>query len=54
MLEKKHKAGLDPKYYEEIITPYVIINKTDISFTIKRLFEKERRDLENQQRSKYK
>jgi len=35
----------DPKFNEEIITPYVIVNKTDMTFIVKRLFEKDRRDL---------
>lgn len=35
----------DPKFNEEIITPYVIVNKTDMAFIVKRLFEKDRRDL---------
>jgi len=33
---------LDPKFNEEIITPYVMVNKTDMTLTIKRLVEKER------------
>ena len=28
---------------EEIETPYVIINKTDIPFTVKRLFDREKK-----------
>ena len=44
----------DPKFNEEIITPYVIVNKTDLSFYVKRLFEKERRDSEIQKQRKYK
>lgn len=30
----------DPRFNEEIITPYVIINKTDMALIVKRLFEK--------------
>ena len=39
------KDALDPKFNEEIITPYVIVNKTDMTFIVKRLFERDRRDL---------
>jgi len=44
----------DPKFNEEIITPYVIVNKTDLSFYVKRLFEKDRRDSEIQKHRRYK
>ena len=30
----------DPRFNEEIITPYVIINKTDMALIVKRLFER--------------
>lgn len=33
---------LDPKFNEEIITPYVMVNKTDMTLIIKRLVEKDR------------
>lgn len=44
----------DPKFNEEIITPYVIVNKTDMAFFVKRLFEKDRRDIAIQNNQKYK
>lgn len=34
----------DPKLNEESITPYVIINKTDIPLIVKRLFEREKKE----------
>ena len=41
----------DPKLNEEKITPYVIINKTDTTFVVKRLFEKDKRDPEGFRRT---
>jgi hypothetical protein len=55
-MSQLHKRGygtsMDPKFNEEIITPYVIVNKTDMTFYVKRMFEKEQRDTEteNEQR----
>ena len=43
----------DPAFNEEIITPYVIVNKTDMSFQVKRLFEKDRRDQAIQNNRQY-
>lgn len=48
------KDALDPKFNEEIITPYVIVNKTDMTFIVKRLFEKDRRDLAIESYKRYK
>ena len=48
------KDASDPKFNEEIITPYVIVNKTDMTFIVKRLFEKDRRDLAIESYRRYK
>jgi hypothetical protein len=44
----------DLKHNEEIITPYVIVNKTDMVFNVKRLFEKDRRDMAIHNNQRYK
>ena len=44
---------MDPKFNEEIITPYVIVNKTDMMFYVKRMFEKEQRDAETENEQRY-
>lgn len=41
-------SSSDSKLNEESITPYVIINKTDCTFIVKRLFEKNGKELFNQ------
>ena len=42
---RNESASEDTKLNEETITPYVIINKTDTPLIVKRLFERDRRDL---------
>lgn len=48
----REDPSTDPNLNEEIITPYVIVNKTDMAFDVKRLYGRDRRDaaVENKRR----
>ena len=38
------KRDIDDQLDEEMITPYVIVNKTDLAIIVKRLFKKQQLD----------
>ena len=45
---------MDEKPNEETITPYIIVNKTDMPFLVRRLFVKERNIEAKENYSRYK
>ena len=52
LILERDDPSADPNLNEEIITPYVIVNKTDMAFDVKRLYGRDRRDaaVENKRR----
>ena len=50
----KESVNADPKFNEEIITPYVIVNKIDMPIIVKRLGKKDQKEENEEKIKKYK